>query len=57
MSQRKPTKPKARKRAIGEALPNTRNIFRAPRYKPEPAASVRAGADDHRKCKSLTGAP
>lgn len=43
-----------KKRAAGEALPNTRNIFKAPKYQPEPAASVRQGADDHRNCKSLT---
>ena len=35
-----------------EALPNTYNVLKAPKYKPEPTAPVRPGADDHLKCKS-----
>lgn len=35
-----------------EALPNSYNLLKAPKYKPEPAQSVRAGADDHIKHKS-----
>ena len=42
--------PKARQN--NEALPNTYNIIKAPKYKPEGVQSVRAWADDHLKFKS-----
>lgn len=35
-----------------EALPNTYNLLKAPKYKPPPTQSVRPGADDHLKHKS-----
>lgn len=35
-----------------EALPNTYNLLKAPKYKPQPTQSVRPGADDHLKHKS-----
>lgn len=35
-----------------EALPNTYNLLKAPKYKPPPTQSVRPGADDHLKYKS-----
>lgn len=46
-------KPKARKNC--EALPCTYDVLKAPKYKPEPPASVRPGADDHLKYKSKLG--
>ena len=39
-------------RQNNEALPNTYNIIKAPKYRPGPVQSVRAGADDHLKFKS-----
>jgi len=39
-------------RQNNEALPNTYNMLKAPKYKPPPVQSVRAGADDHQKFKS-----
>ena len=39
-------------RSDGEAMPNTYNIIKAPKYRPGPVQSVRAGADDHLKFKS-----
>ena len=39
-------------RQNNEALPNTYNLLKAPKYKPESVQSVRAGADDHLKFKS-----
>ena len=42
--------PKARQN--NEAMPNTYNIIKAPKYRPGPVQSVRAGADDHLKFKS-----
>jgi len=47
-------KPKVRQNH--EALPNTFDVFKAPKYKPAPAASPRPGADDHLKYKSKLGA-
>ena len=35
-----------------EALPNSYNLLKAPKYKPPPIQSVRPGADDHLKHKS-----
>ena len=35
-----------------EAMPNTYNLLKAPKYKPAPVQSARAGADDHLKFKS-----
>ena len=39
-------------RQNNEALPNTYNIIKAPKYRPGPVQSVRAGAADHLKFKS-----
>lgn len=47
----------AKERQANEALPNTFNLFKAPKYKPEPSTTVRPGADDHLKYKSKLGAP
>lgn len=41
-----------RERHPHEALPNTINVHALPPYKPEPAQSVRAGADDFRAIQS-----
>lgn len=42
----------AKVRQSCEALPNTYNLLKAPKYKPPPTQSVRPGADDHLKYKS-----
>ena len=47
-------KPKVRHNC--EALPNTYNALKAPKYKPAPAAPVRPGADDHLKYKTKLSA-